>query len=78
MAEATRQLTLNDKLTVFDTVTHHGWADDGCGSIDVELSPTAEREDIIEFHTITASESYGVTFTGEDHDGTTHWRLTVE
>lgn len=78
MAEATSQLTLDDKLTAFDAVAHHGWADDGRGSIDVELSPTAEREEIIKLHTISISESYGVTFTGESHDGTTHWRLMVE
>lgn len=78
MAEATNPPTLNERLTNFDSAIHCGWADDGAGSIDVELSPTADRNAIIELHKIADKTGYKLSYQGEEHDGTTHWQFKVE
>lgn len=68
---------MDEQLTRMDAVLDAGWADDGAGSIDVEVSPAARADDLLDLHRFAQAWSYSLSLRGEDHDGTAHFRLEV-
>lgn len=69
--------TMDEQLTGQDWIVDCGWAEDGAGGIDVEVSPAARADDLLDLHRLAQAWGYTLTLRGEDHDGTAHFRLSV-